>query len=42
VNGCSELESILQRPGQATFAFMVDLGRTVEEVRTAVQSLRAA
>lgn len=42
VNGCNELDSLLRKPGQATFAFMVELGRAVEEVKTAVQSLRAA
>jgi hypothetical protein len=42
VNGCSELDSLLRKPGQATFAFMVELGRAVAEVKTAVESLRAA
>lgn len=42
VNGCRELESLLSRPGQAVFAFMLDLGRAVEEVRREVRSLQAA
>jgi DNA-binding transcriptional MerR regulator len=42
VNSCNELDSVLRRPGQATFAFMVEIGRTVKEIETAVQSLRAA
>jgi len=42
VNGCAEMESLLNRPGQAVFAFMLDLARTVEEIKRDVQALRAA
>jgi len=27
VHGCQEMESLLHKPGQAVFAFMLDLGR---------------
>lgn len=42
VHGCQELESLLRRPGQAVFAFMLDLDRTVNEVQEAVRELHAA
>jgi DNA-binding transcriptional MerR regulator len=42
VNGCKELESLLNRPGQAVFAFMLDLGRTVKEIKRDVQALKVA
>ena len=42
VNGCQQLESLLNRPGQSVFAFMLDLGRTVEQIKRDVQALRVA
>ncbi len=42
VTGCQQAMSILSKPGQSVFAFMVDLGRTVHEVKRDVQALRAA
>ena len=42
VHGCEEMESLLHKPGQAVFAFMLDLGRTVEEIKQNVQTLRVA
>jgi len=42
VHGCREMESLLDKPGQAVFAFMFDLTRTVEEIKRDVQALRAA
>lgn len=42
VNGCEELESLLDKPGQAVFAFMLDLGRTVQEIQRDTQALRLA
>ncbi len=42
VSGCEEVVSLLRRPGQSCFAFMVDLGRTVEQIKTEVKALRAA
>jgi DNA-binding transcriptional MerR regulator len=42
VNGCKELESLLDKPGQAVFAFMLDLGRTVQEIKRDTQALRVA
>jgi DNA-binding transcriptional MerR regulator len=42
VKGCEGLESLLAKPGQSVFAFMLDLSRTVEEIRRDVAALRAA
>lgn len=42
VSGCEEIVSLLERPGQAAFAFMFNLERTVEEIKREVKSLRAA
>ena len=42
VTGCQQAMSILNKPGQSVFASMIDLGRTVREVRKEVQTLRAA
>ena len=42
VHSCMEVESLLNKPGQTVFAFMVDLSRTVQEVKTEVRLLRAA
>jgi DNA-binding transcriptional MerR regulator len=42
VHGCQELESLLNRPGQAVFAFMLNLARTVEEIKKDVQTVQAA
>jgi DNA-binding transcriptional MerR regulator len=42
VDDCNDVISLLEQPGQASFAFMVDVRRTVERVRTEVRALRAA
>jgi DNA-binding transcriptional MerR regulator len=42
VNSCEEVISLLDRPGQAAFAFMVNLERTIETIKTDVRALRAA
>jgi DNA-binding transcriptional MerR regulator len=42
VKGCEGLESLLAKPGQAVFAFMLDLTRTVDEIKRDVEALRAA
>ena len=42
VLGCREMISLLNKPGQSVFAFMIDLGRAVKEVKREVQALRAA
>jgi DNA-binding transcriptional MerR regulator len=42
VGDCQEVVSLLSRPGQSVFAFMIDLGRVVQEVKAEVQLLRAA
>jgi DNA-binding transcriptional MerR regulator len=42
VNGCEEIISLLKKPGQAAFAFMVDLPRTINEIKKDVIALRAA
>jgi DNA-binding transcriptional MerR regulator len=42
VTSCEEITSILRRPGQTTVAFVLDIGRTVEEIRNDVRSIRAA
>jgi DNA-binding transcriptional MerR regulator len=42
VHGCQELESLLNRPGQAVFAFMLNLARTVEEIKKDISTEQAA
>lgn len=42
VSNCRELTSLLNKPGQGVFAFMLDLKRTVSEVREKVAQLHAA
>jgi DNA-binding transcriptional MerR regulator len=42
VTSCDEITSLLRRPGQAAFAFLLDIGRTVEEIKKDVRSIRAA
>ena len=42
VSGCQEIVSLLDRPGQAAFAFLLDLRRTVNEIKEDVQKMRAA
>jgi DNA-binding transcriptional MerR regulator len=42
VTSCDEITSLLRRPGQATFAFLLDIGRTVEAIRNDVRNMRAA
>jgi DNA-binding transcriptional MerR regulator len=42
VSGCEEIISLLNKPGQAAFAFMINLERTVEEIKHDVKILRAA
>ena len=39
---CEELTSLLKQPGQAAFAFLLDIGRTAQEIRKDVQAIRAA
>jgi DNA-binding transcriptional MerR regulator len=39
---CTKLYSVLNKPGQGVFAFMVDLHRTIAEVKKNVENLRAA
>lgn len=42
VANCTEMESVLSKPGQGVFAFMVDVNRTRSEVKKKVEDLRAA
>jgi DNA-binding transcriptional MerR regulator len=42
VTSCDEITSLLNRPGQASFAFLVELGRTVEEIKNDIRTMRAA
>lgn len=42
VSGCEEMTSLLDKPGQAAFAFMINLGQTIEEIKRDVKILRAA
>jgi len=42
VSGCEEVVSLLEKPGQAAFAFMVNLERTIEAIKRDVKALRAA
>jgi DNA-binding transcriptional MerR regulator len=42
VTSCDEITSLLRKPGQAAFAFLLDIGRTVEEIKKDVQTIRAA
>lgn len=42
VENCKQLFSALGKPGQGIFAFMVDLKRTISEVRKRVDELQAA
>lgn len=42
VNGCDEMISLLDKPGQATFAFMINLERTISEIKRDVERLKAA
>jgi DNA-binding transcriptional MerR regulator len=42
LNGCEEIVSLLNKPGQAVFAFMINLERTVEEIKNDLKILRAA
>jgi DNA-binding transcriptional MerR regulator len=42
VTSCDEITSLLRKPGQAAFAFLLDIARTVEEIKSDVQSIRAA
>ena len=42
VRNCKQLTSLLDKPGQAVFSFMIDLDRTVIEIRKKVEELRAA
>lgn len=42
VRSCKELQSVLGKPGQGAFAFMLDLQQTVEAVQAQVDELRVA
>jgi DNA-binding transcriptional MerR regulator len=42
VSNCTEVLSLLSDPGQASFAFMVDLIRTVKEIKIDIKANRAA
>jgi DNA-binding transcriptional MerR regulator len=42
VSSCEEVISLLDKPGQAAFAFMVNLERTIEAIKTDVKAIRAA
>jgi DNA-binding transcriptional MerR regulator len=39
VANCDEMNSVLNKPGQLVFAFMVDLHRTISQVRKKVEDL---
>jgi DNA-binding transcriptional MerR regulator len=41
VAGCEEMNSVLNKPGQLVFAFMVDLHKTISQVREKVEELAA-
>src|SRR5439155_10279160 len=40
VSNCDELISLLKKPGQSAFAFLLDLNRTVTLVKREIKSLR--
>jgi len=42
VNSCEDVISMIDKPGQSAFAFMVNLERTIETIKTDVKALRAA
>ena len=42
VNSCEDVISLIDKPGQAAFAFMFDLQRTIETIKSDVKALRAA
>jgi DNA-binding transcriptional MerR regulator len=42
VENCHQIVSLLKKPGQGVFAFMVNFGRVVNEVKQEVKALRAA
>jgi DNA-binding transcriptional MerR regulator len=42
VRSCKELDSVLRKPGQGTFSFMLNLPQTVHQVEKDIEQLRAA
>lgn len=42
VTGCTEVISLLSQPGQASFAFMIDLKRTAKELKREIEARRVA
>jgi DNA-binding transcriptional MerR regulator len=42
VFGYDEMVSVLKKPGQSAFAFTVDIGRTVQEIKQSILALRSA
>lgn len=42
VKNCKEVFSVLKKPGQGVFAFMIDLDKTVSELKQRVKETRAA